>query len=78
MTAMFSILSRDILRPTASVTSVASVEEARRALMMNQFDLAVLDMNFGSASGLELLPALRRKDGAPIPVIIFSAYAAEH
>jgi PAS domain S-box-containing protein len=69
-------LVAEILRPTASVTSVASVEEARRALLMNQFDLAVLDMNVGSASGLELLSALRRKDGAPVPVIIFSAYAA--
>jgi len=68
-------LVADVLRPTASVTSVASIEEAHRALLMNQFDLAVLDMNVGSASGLDLLPALRRDDGAPIPVIIFSAYA---
>jgi len=70
-------LVAEILRPTASVTSVASVEEGRRALLMGQFDLAVLDMNVGSASGLELIPALRRKDGAPIPVIIFSAYTAD-
>jgi DNA-binding response OmpR family regulator len=70
-------LVAEILRPTASVTSAASVEEGRRALLMGQFDLAVLDMNVGSASGLELLPALRRKDGAPIPVIIFSAYTAD-
>jgi PAS domain S-box-containing protein len=69
-------LVADILSPTASVTSVASIEEARRALLMQQFDLAVLDMNVGSASGLELLPALRRQDGAPIPVIIFSAHSA--
>ena len=70
-------LVAEILRPTASVTSVASVEEGRRALLTTQFDLAVLDMNVGSASGLELLPVLRRKDGAPIPVIIFSAYTAD-
>ena len=67
-------LVADILRSTASITSAASLDEARRALLMHPFDLAVLDMNVGSASGLELLPALRRLDGEPIPVIIFSAY----
>jgi PAS domain S-box-containing protein len=65
------------LEPMASVTSVGSVEEGRRALLTCQFDLAVLDIAVGPVSGLELLPELRRRSGAPIPVIIFSAHPPE-
>jgi PAS domain S-box-containing protein len=65
------------LRPTASVTSVESLEEARHALLLQQFDLAVLDMKLGPVSGLDLLPDLRSQKGAPIPVIIFSAYTGD-
>jgi PAS domain S-box-containing protein len=65
------------LEPIASVTSVDSIEEARRALFTYQFDLAVLDVTVGPASGLDLLPELRRRDGPPIPVIIFSAHPPE-
>jgi PAS domain S-box-containing protein len=65
------------LEPTASVTSVGSIEEAHRALLTYQFDLAVLDVAVGPVSGLDLLPELRRRDGSPIPVIIFSAHPPE-
>jgi PAS domain S-box-containing protein len=65
------------LEPIANVTSAESVEEARRALVAYQFDLAVLDVAVGPVSGLDLLPELRRRDGPPIPVIIFSAHPPE-
>jgi PAS domain S-box-containing protein len=65
------------LESTASVTSAGSIEEAHRALLTYQFDLAVLDVAVGPVSGLDLLPELRRRDGSPIPVIIFSAHPPE-
>jgi CheY-like chemotaxis protein len=65
------------LEPIASVVSVGSVDEARGALLTQQFDLAVLDIALGPVSGLELLPELRNRNGRPIPVIIFSAHPPE-
>jgi PAS domain S-box-containing protein len=70
-------LVAETLGPTACVTSVASIEQARHALLAHQFDLAILDINLGPISGLDLLPDLRSRNGTPIPVIIFSAHAAE-
>ena len=61
----------------AIVVSVGSIEEARRALMTDRFDLAIIDVCLGTASGLDLLPSLRGRDGAPIPVIVFSAHPAD-
>jgi CheY-like chemotaxis protein len=65
------------LQATARVVSVASIEAARQALLANRFDLVVLDIAVGEVSGLDLLPYLRSRNGTPIPVIIFSAHAAE-
>jgi PAS domain S-box-containing protein len=65
------------LQPTGSVTSVDSIEKAREALLLHDFDLAVLDITLGPVCGLDLLPELHRRDGTPIPVVIFSAHAAE-
>jgi PAS domain S-box-containing protein len=64
------------LSTTADVLSVDSVDEARRALATHHFDLAVLDIEIGPVSGLDLLPELRGAKGRAIPVIIFSAYGA--
>jgi PAS domain S-box-containing protein len=64
------------LGDTASVTSVGSVEAARQVLAARHFDLAVLDIELGPVSGLELLPELRGGEGQAIPVIIFSAQGA--
>jgi DNA-binding response OmpR family regulator len=63
------------LGTTANVTSVGSIEDARRALVAHHFDLAVLDVALGSGSGVDLLPDLLSK-GRAIPVIIFSAHGA--
>jgi PAS domain S-box-containing protein len=64
------------LTSTADVISVASIEQARQALADHNFDLAVLDIQLGPASGLDLLPELRNRKGRAIPVIIFSDHRA--
>ncbi len=65
------------LEPTGPVVSVDSIEKARETLLIHDFDLAVLDITLGPVCGLELLPELHRRDGTPIPVVIFSAHAGE-
>jgi PAS domain S-box-containing protein len=69
-------LVAEALNSTANVTSADSLEEARRALARNHFDLAVLDIELGGVSGLDLLPDLRGSRGRAIPVIIFSAHGS--
>jgi PAS domain S-box-containing protein len=58
----------------ANVMSVGSIAAARQALESCHFDLAVLDVELGPASGLELLPHLRNGADDAIPVIVFSAH----
>lgn len=65
------------LHPTARVIPAGSIEEARAALLAHHFDLVVLDLTLGEASGLDLLRDLRNRSGAPIPVVIFSGHSAE-
>jgi PAS domain S-box-containing protein len=60
----------------AQVVSVATVEDARRALAASHFDLAVIDLALDSSSGLDLLPELNDSSGAAIPVIVYSAHGA--
>ena len=66
-----------VLNSTADMVSVDSIEEARCALLLHYFDLAILDITLGPASGLDLLADLRSRRGSPIPVVIFSAHSAE-
>jgi PAS domain S-box-containing protein len=73
--AVLELVAR-ALGATAHLASVKSVNEARRALVAQHFDLAILDVAVGADSGLNLLPELRGDDGKPIPVIIFSPRAA--
>jgi PAS domain S-box-containing protein len=58
---------------SADVVSVESIEEARRVLGAEHFDLAVLDVGLAEGLGLDLLPELCGADGEPIPVVVFSA-----
>jgi PAS domain S-box-containing protein len=60
------------LNTIADVVSAESVERARRALATDRIDLAIVDTQLGSESGLDLLPELRDGSGNIIPVIIFS------
>jgi PAS domain S-box-containing protein len=73
--AVLELVAR-ALGSTAHVTSVKSMDEARRSLLGQHFDLAILDVAVGADSGLDLLPDLRGGNGKPIPVIIFSPRAA--
>jgi PAS domain S-box-containing protein len=65
------------LGTSATIMSVGSIEAARQALAAQHFDLAVLDIELGPVSGLDLLPDLRGSEGRAIPVIIFSAHGAD-
>jgi DNA-binding response OmpR family regulator len=60
------------LAAKAEVMSVDSIEEARRALAVNRFDLAVLDIALALGSGFELLHELRDSEGEAIPLIVFA------
>jgi PAS domain S-box-containing protein len=64
------------LNGEAQVVSVATVEDARRALAASHFDLALIDLALDGRSGLDLLPGLHDSAGEAIPVIIYSAEGA--
>jgi DNA-binding response OmpR family regulator/nitrogen-specific signal transduction histidine kinase len=66
----------DAVGQNCEVTSVISIGEARVAMAAYAFDLVVLDLMLSQASGLDLLPELRDRDGNAIPVILYSARAA--
>ncbi len=61
----------------AQVTGVRSVRAARAALARDQFDVMILDLALPDGSGLDLLPHPGVRDGAALPVIIFSAQEAD-
>jgi DNA-binding response OmpR family regulator len=56
----------------ADVVSAEGAESARRVLATDRIDLAIVDIQLGAESGLELLPDIRDRSGNIIPVIIFS------
>jgi len=60
------------LSARAEVMSVDSIEEARRALAANRFDVAVLDVALALGSGFDLLHELRDGEGDAIPLVVFS------
>ena len=65
----------EALGATAEVMSVDSIDQARRALAANRFDVAVLDVALALGSGLELLHELRDNDGDGMPLVVFSPQA---
>jgi DNA-binding response OmpR family regulator len=74
----------DILRVTAAalstcgeVVSVEGLASARAFMAARTPDLVILDLALGDGWGLELLAELNDADGAPIPVLIFSAHDAD-
>ncbi len=60
----------------ATLTSVGSVVEARRALALRDYDLIVLDLDLGGESSEPLLAELVDSVGRQIPAIVFSAHEA--
>ncbi|GGD63811.1 ATP-binding protein [Aurantiacibacter arachoides] len=74
---------RDVLKVVQSafsgrahVTSVTNIEEAKRALTAERFDLVILDIALPDCSGLELLPVLRSPGDSATPVVLFTAQDA--
>ena len=67
----------DALGTTADVVSVDCIEDARRALADDRYDLAVLDISLGAASVMDFLPDLRNSQGGMIPAIIFAAHGTD-
>jgi len=65
------------LGTTADVVSVDCIEDARRALANDRYDLAVLDISLGAASVMDFLPDLRNSQGGMIPAIIFAAHGTD-
>jgi DNA-binding response OmpR family regulator len=61
------------LNGEADVVSVATIDDARRALAASGFDLLVLALSLGDSSGLELLPELHKNGAEAIPIIVYSA-----
>jgi len=66
----------ETISQSCNITSVASIDEARAALATRRFDCAVVDLMLSQGSGLDLLPDIRDRDGIAIPVILYSARAA--
>lgn len=62
-----------ILHKEAQVSYAFTLEEAKRKLKEETFDLVILDLELPDGSGLELLPLLNNSNGQPTPVVIFSA-----
>lgn len=62
-----------IVADIATTASATSLQEARRWLTQEAFDLVILDPGLPDGSGLELLPLLHHEGRSPIPVVLFSA-----
>jgi len=62
------------LGATAELVSVNSIENARRALAIDRFDLVVLEVSPGTGVGQDLPPELRDSSGNVVPVLSFSAH----
>jgi two-component system, NtrC family, response regulator PilR len=56
-----------------TVTTAASVMEARECLQEGRFDLVFLDLKLPDASGLTLLPEMRSQN-PDLPVLILTAH----
>ena len=59
------------------VIAADSLKSARRMLKEARPQLAILDVALGDESGLDLLIDLRKRTGAIVPVIVFSAQSIE-
>ena len=66
-------LTASALSDAAEVTPVDSLAAAREALRRRRPDLVILDLGLPDGSGIELLADLHGTEGAPVPVVIYSA-----
>jgi len=61
----------------ARVITVATLDEARRAIARHRLDGAILDIGLRDGNGGSLVPLLRRRDAA-MPIVVFSAIDEPH
>lgn len=73
--SVLAMVAHELLS-VAEIVSTDGIASARRALVTDRIDLAVLDVALGDDSGLDLLPDLRSHLGQAIPVIVFSTHIA--
>ncbi len=60
-----------MLQHVAQVDHATSLEEARRRLRQEHYDLAILDLEMPDGSGLDLVPLLQEQS-PPVPIVVFS------
>jgi len=65
-----------LLQDKAELFCAGSLAAARRSLAQHagEIDLVILDIGLPDGSGLDLLPELRRPDGTPLQVVVFSSH----
>lgn len=69
--SILQVLSRSLRLKGFSVTTSQSVPAAEEILLGERFNLAILDVEIGSHSGLDLL-AFSKRNRPEMPVIVFS------
>lgn len=69
---LIGILS-SALSDSIEIVSATTLAAARKMISEQSFDLLVLDVGLPDGSGLDLLSTLHQEQGAPIPVIVYSA-----
>ena len=74
-TSMRRILSSNLRQDQHAISEAAGVEEARRALSANDFEVVVTDQRMPDGEGLEVLAHARESDPT-LPVIILTAVAS--
>jgi DNA-binding response OmpR family regulator len=62
-----------MLGDAAEIVSAQTLDEARRRIDGERFNLVILDVALPDGSGLDLLEPLSSSAGEPVPVLIFSA-----
>jgi PAS domain S-box-containing protein len=63
-----------LLQPVCDIAYAPTVSAAEQRLSREPFDLVILDLGLPDGSGFDLLPLLKRGEGPPIPVVVFSAH----
>lgn len=63
------MISQNLLCDKAEITAVRTIEEAKKMLATQNFDLAILDLVLPDGNGVELLPRIAKKG---LPVVVFA------
>lgn len=72
--ALSDLLNEHLLDLGYEVVLCTNGQEALEALMDNKFDIALLDINTPSITGIEVLKRVRKEYKNNIPIIILTAY----